>query len=43
MKLWSELHADAPVQLQFEFSPVTRIAHDGSTMPKGRGHLGPDY
>ena len=43
MKLWSELHADAPVQLQFQLSPVIRIAHDCSTMTKGRGHLGPDY
>ena len=40
MKLWSELHTDAPVQLQFQFSPVVGISHDCLTMTKDRGHSG---
>jgi hypothetical protein len=30
LKLWSELHADVPVQLQFQFAPVVRFSHDCS-------------
>jgi hypothetical protein len=42
MKLWSELHADAPVQLQFQLSPATRISQDYSMMTKGKNLPGPE-
>jgi len=42
MKLWSELHADAPVQLQFQLTPVIRIANDWSSMTEGKSLPGPE-
>jgi len=42
MKLWSELHRDAPVQLQLQFIPVIPIPHDCGTMSRSRSHSGQD-
>jgi hypothetical protein len=42
MKPWSELHADASIQLQFQLTPVIRISADFSTRAEGKSTSGPE-
>ena len=42
MKLWSELHTEAPVQLQLQLTPVTRISHECSTTTRTEATRGQD-